>query len=411
MMADWAPETLQVLAAVADRESAHNLVSISALIEATGLEPMRVADEVERLMREGLISGRFQKTLSGGDPSPWFIVGPLITSVGQLALKQGEPSPPAKRPSSEHGTDRRTNVFVVYGRDVRAKDAMFSFLQALGLHPIEFDEARGATGSPTPYIGEILEAGFRMAVAAVVLFTPDDEARLRTEFVDPGGADDGLLRSQARQNVVYEAGMAMATHAGGTVLVVMGAPRLPSDIDGRHYVQMNGSLAARRALRDRLRDAGCAIDKSRSDWESAGDFNLTGLGVISPSASGGADDTRIVLTLLEDELAGNELVLLAAAESIQRYTSPDHLGLSRTVYDTYGLDLGRAIPTTQHRLIQSAYRSAFPPAKLLELRGITNQATLQPMPAYYLSAPEVCRKAQMEVTAALSAVRQLLASM
>lgn len=409
---EWPEPTLRVLEAIAHRESAHELLSVRALIDATGLEPMEVADEVERLVREGLISGKFTKTLSGGDPSPWFLAGPLITQRGRAALRGRTSASAVAQPARAVVTDdaNRGNVFVVHGRNLEAKDAMFAFLTSLGLHPIEFDEARRATGDPTPYIGEILDAAFRMAVAAVILFTPDDEARLRSRHVEPAFSEEGLLHPQSRQNVIYEAGMAMASHRRHTVFVVMGAPRLPSDIDGRHYVQMNGSSVAREALRDRLRDAGCAVDESSTAWEHAGDFDIAGLADVGPRPPSDENDTRILLSLLEDELAGNELVLMSASESVRQYGSPEQLGLSRNVYDNYGLDLGRAVPPDQHRLVQSAYRSSFPPAKLLELRGIMNQATGQPMPPYYLSKPDVCRKAQMEVTAALSAVRQLLAS-
>ena len=63
-----------------------------------------------------------------------------------------------------------------------ARDALFDFLRAVGLHPLEWSEAVGATGSASPYIGEILDAAFSVAQAVVVLLTPDDEARLRQLF-------------------------------------------------------------------------------------------------------------------------------------------------------------------------------------------------------------------------------------
>ena len=72
--------------------------------------------------------------------------------------------------------------FVVHGRNEAARKAMFEFLIALDLHPLEWSESVTDTGKASPYIGEILDAAFSRAHAIVVLFTPDDEARLREPF-------------------------------------------------------------------------------------------------------------------------------------------------------------------------------------------------------------------------------------
>src|SRR5687767_6439147 len=77
-------------------------------------------------------------------------------------------------------------VFVVHGRDDRARSAIMEFLRAIDLHPVEWEEARAATGRSTPYVLDIVRAGFSMAKAAVVLFTPDDVVMLRPEYRRPG---------------------------------------------------------------------------------------------------------------------------------------------------------------------------------------------------------------------------------
>lgn len=74
-------------------------------------------------------------------------------------------------------------VFVIHGRNERLRIGMFTFLRALGLEPLEWTKAMGLTGKASPYIGEVLEAAFKHAQAALVLLTPDDEARLREDLV------------------------------------------------------------------------------------------------------------------------------------------------------------------------------------------------------------------------------------
>ena len=169
----------------------------------------------------------------------------------------------------------RAKVFVVHGRNSAVRDAMFSCLRAIGLKPIEWSEAVLATGRPTPYIGDILDAAFSQAQAVVVLLTPDDEARLRPEFVqgdDPPHERD--LAGQARPNVLFEAGMAMGRDSGRTVLVEIGVLRPFSDVAGRHVVRFDGSSQRRQELAQRLQSAGCEVNLSGTDWHTVGDFGI-----------------------------------------------------------------------------------------------------------------------------------------
>lgn len=166
------------------------------------------------------------------------------------------------------------SVFVVHGRNLKARDAMFAFLRAIGLDPVEWSEAVHATETATPYIGEILNAAFAKASAVIVLFTPDDEARLRREWHssrEPSHETD--LTGQARPNVLFEAGMAMGRDAKSTVLVELGELRPFSDIGGRHVVRLNDSTQSRQGLAQRLGAAGCPVNLDGTDWHSAGDFS------------------------------------------------------------------------------------------------------------------------------------------
>lgn len=171
--------------------------------------------------------------------------------------------------------DRPNNrsVMVIYGRDQRARDSLFTFLRALKLDPLEWDELVKKTGEGSPYTGKVIKTGFDQAQAAVVLFTPDDEARLRNELCSK---DDGLeetqLSGQARQNVLIEAGMALALYPDRTILLQLGQVRSASDLSGRHIIKLEDNAKSRNKLVKSLETAGCSICTTGEDWLKAGDF-------------------------------------------------------------------------------------------------------------------------------------------
>ena len=53
-------------------------------------------------------------------------------------------------------------VWVIHGRNEKLARDLFAFLRAIGLDPIEWEEARAMTGNSSPYIADILEAGFKI---------------------------------------------------------------------------------------------------------------------------------------------------------------------------------------------------------------------------------------------------------
>ena len=165
-------------------------------------------------------------------------------------------------------------VFVVHGRNSAARDAMFEFLRSLSLVPIEWTQAVLATGRPSPYIGEILNAAFSKAQAVLVLLTPDDEGRLREHLQTAGDAQhETQFTPQARSNVVFEAGMAMAWDENRTVLVELGRCRPFSDVAGRHVLRLDDTSERRQELATRLMNAGLSVDLSGTDWHAAGNFD------------------------------------------------------------------------------------------------------------------------------------------
>jgi Predicted nucleotide-binding protein containing TIR-like domain/Histidine-specific methyltransferase, SAM-dependent len=157
---------------------------------------------------------------------------------------------------------KNKKVFVVHGRNLRARDAMFSFLRALKLQPIEWAQAVQPTGMATPTTLASIKAGIAEAHCTVVLLTGDDLAILRPEL-----GDEELPLHQPRPNVLFEAGYALAV-AGQerTLLVKSGALREISDISGLNFINIDNTAPKRQELLQRLKDAGCEPDDTGNDF-------------------------------------------------------------------------------------------------------------------------------------------------
>jgi predicted nucleotide-binding protein len=150
---------------------------------------------------------------------------------------------------------RSDRVMVIHGRNEPARAAVFGILSALGLEPIEWDDAVKESGKASPHNLEAVRAAMDAAQVIVALFTPDDIAHLRHELADtPEEA-----RGQARPNVLIETGMALALKPKDTILVHAGASRPVTDLDGLNYVSLPDRLSS---LANRLKDRGCRIDMS-----------------------------------------------------------------------------------------------------------------------------------------------------
>jgi predicted nucleotide-binding protein len=167
----------------------------------------------------------------------------------------------------------KSRVFVIHGRNEAIRRALFDFLRAIDLKPIEWSEAVTLTGTPSPFIGDILDAAMGYAQAIIVLFTGDDLVRLKDEFLwinDP--AYERKTTPQSRPNVIFEAGWALGKYPERTILVQVGTLRPFSDIAGRHFIRLRNSSKSRQELAQRLKLAGCDVDLSGTDWHDAGLF-------------------------------------------------------------------------------------------------------------------------------------------
>jgi predicted nucleotide-binding protein len=176
------------------------------------------------------------------------------------------------------GPGRR--VFLVHGRDLSARDELIALLRAFDLKVISWREAAAHAGGGTPYIGDIVDAGMDLADAVVVLLTPDDIGCVRPAFrIEHDGPHELEPTGQARLNVIFEAGLAMARNRARVVLVEMGLVRKMSDIDGLNIIRMHDAIEPRKDLAQRLRSAGLAVDTDREEWRTAGRFDRALLAV------------------------------------------------------------------------------------------------------------------------------------
>ena len=118
------------------------------------------------------------------------------------------------------------------------------------------------------------------AQAIVVMLSPDDQAKLRSQFVAKSErSTEGKLRGQARLNVIFETGIAIGTHHKKTVIVEVGDVKPFTDISGMHILRLTGADHSRHEFCQRLQSLGCNIDRDGDRWLRAGDFTPSRLTV------------------------------------------------------------------------------------------------------------------------------------
>jgi predicted nucleotide-binding protein len=118
-------------------------------------------------------------------------------------------------------------IFIVYGHDKAAREGLELVLHKMNLEPIVLENLPAAGDTIIEklerYLGEHGDVGF-----ACVLLTPDDEGH---ESGKPG-----QKKYRARQNVILELGMVLATLGRRRVLILIKeSVEQPSDIAGLIY--------------------------------------------------------------------------------------------------------------------------------------------------------------------------------
>jgi predicted nucleotide-binding protein len=192
-----------------------------------------------------------------------------------------DPSDAASKPNTAEAAILATatplnkiDIMVVHGRNTAVRDEMFAFLFAIGLQPIEWNDAVARAGGGSPYNGQIVRRALEEAGAVIVLLTGDDIARLQNQFITPSdGPDERELTTQARPNVILELGMALMAGESNTIIVELEPTRIITDLVGRNTIRFSGDVRWRQALIDRLDAAGCPVKRTGDYWMVAGDFS------------------------------------------------------------------------------------------------------------------------------------------
>jgi predicted nucleotide-binding protein len=173
-------------------------------------------------------------------------------------------------------TTRNNTIFVVHGRDTKLNEDIFGFLRAIGINPKEWSHAIKEAEGANPNIGEVIHNIMKQVQGVLVMFSPDEEAKLKLKFSSEKDRKKGAhkLEAQSRPNVIFEAGLAMGAHAEKTILVQVGETREISDMAGRHMVHLSDDPNDRKELAQRLRDKlKFKIDTDGTSWLSEFKFN------------------------------------------------------------------------------------------------------------------------------------------
>jgi predicted nucleotide-binding protein len=139
------------------------------------------------------------------------------------------------------------NVFIVHGRNDGVKAEVANFLLKLGIKPIVLHEQtnRGQT------IIEKFEKHSDVK-AAIILFTCDDLGKYK---------DDSKLEKRARQNVIFEAGYFIGKLGReNTIILLEDGLKIPSDLDGYTYIEIDKKQSWELALAKELKGLGFNID-------------------------------------------------------------------------------------------------------------------------------------------------------
>lgn len=255
------------------------------LEKALNLSKRRVQELVQESARVNRVTRDIAAFIVAGDNGVSY---DRYASAEQMAILRGVPThmsvepainprparPPAKAPVKTRTikTTKNNSLFVVHGRDIQLNEDMFAFLRSIGLNPMEWSQAVSAAKGANPNVTDVVKGALQKVQGVIVLFSPDEEARLKSKFRGP--KDGKSLEGQARPNVIFEAGIALGAHQEKTLLVEVGDVRKISDIAGMHILHLNNKAATRKELAQRLKDKlKFKVDTSGDSWLTVGNFD------------------------------------------------------------------------------------------------------------------------------------------
>lgn len=219
-------------------------------------------DEIERLRRLRCVRNFFAK-------KPHYDVDDFRRVIKETL--EGDHEKGRRTPSSVPPSTKR--VFICHGRNLEAVAEIKKFLDYIGLDAVTYMDVCKKLGG-APYAGKVLAEGLNATAAILVLFTPDECARLSPTLSNHDENPVDLERRQARPNVMFEAGMALAMAEDRTILVTMGDVQLMSNVSGRHCVRLTNAEQRRLELFELLQNMGCSVKPvgRLSDVSVAGNF-------------------------------------------------------------------------------------------------------------------------------------------
>lgn len=171
-------------------------------------------DHPEAVTIENFLLSKFLLKFAPAAGAPTAALEAAAPAVESLATPEAETAP--------RSPDR---VFVVHGRNEKARDDIVAFLTSVGLHGIVLhDQPNMGRHLLTKFIEEAKEVTF-----AVVIMSDDDV----------GSANGENLAPRARQNVILELGYFLA-YLGQARVCALKTPGVetPSDFDGIVYIEM-----------------------------------------------------------------------------------------------------------------------------------------------------------------------------
>lgn len=153
-------------------------------------------------------------------------------------------------------------VFLVHGRDEERVNSIKSFLvDEIKLKILSWEDAVSLTGETSPSIFDVVSVALNNAQAVIVLFTGDDEVKLKEDFWEPSDREEEKKYSfQSRPNVIFEAGFSFGVNAKRTIIVQMGKHKDFSDILGKNYIKYDNSSISKEKLKNRLKIAECVFN-------------------------------------------------------------------------------------------------------------------------------------------------------